>query len=230
MSPPINRRCLSGRNSREGHCDRDVVTLLLWPGGLRFRALTFLWFGHHTTTFLHPLAPPTFIGFNATMSALTPACRALRLVEHEHPPEAATQVSLLISFDLPTIPSPTTILPFRHGRFVTLHHRRDLPRLSPGQTSPVVGIAVARSRVRTSLGASPTGLAESSSHKLRTGRSSQVAPHLSSRKRSYHCRLQAGNVSLRGTSTLQIKRLHRRTSHRRQTVGRAADRTNNESH
>jgi len=124
----------------------------------------------------------------------------------------ARQFSLLISFDLPTIPPPTTALPFRHGRFRTLHHRRGLPCLSPGQTSKAGGIAVARSRVRTSLGTSPTGLAESSSHTLRTGRSSQVALHPSSRKRSYHCRLQAGNVSLKGTSTLLIKRLHRRTS------------------
>jgi hypothetical protein len=130
------------------------------------------------------------------------------------------QISLLISFDLPTIPPPTTTLPFRHGRFDTLLHRRDLPRLSPRQTTWAGGIAVARSRVRALLGASPTGLAESSSHTLRTGSSSQVALHPSSRKRSYHCRLQAGNVSLRGTSTLLIKRLHRRTSHRRQTVDR----------
>ena len=81
----------------------------------------------------------------------------------------------------------------------------------PGQTVQVEGMAVARSRVRTSPGASPTGLAESSSLALRMGRSSQVASHLSSRKRSYHCRLQAGNVSLEGTCTLLIKRLHRRT-------------------
>lgn len=92
------------------------------------------------------------------------------------------QFSLLIAFDLPTIPSPTTALPFRHGRFHTLLHRRDLPCLSPGQTSKVGGNAVARSRVRTSPGASPTGLAELSSHTLRTGRSSQVALHPSSRK------------------------------------------------
>jgi hypothetical protein len=129
------------------------------------------------------------------------------------------QISLLISFDLPTIPPPTTTLPFRHGRFGTLLHRRDLPRLSPGQTLWAGGIAVARSRVRALLGASPTGLAESSSHTLLTGCSSQVALHPSSRKRSYRYRLQAGNVSLRGTSTLQIKRLHRRTSCRRQTAG-----------
>jgi len=46
------------------------------------------------------------------------------------------------------------------------------------------------------------------------GRLSQVVLHLSSRKRSYHCRLQAGNVSLEGTCTLLIKCLHRRTSAR----------------
>ena len=74
------------------------------------------------------------------------------------------------------------------------------------------GIAVARSRVRTLLVASPTGLAESSSLSLRTGHSPQVALHLSSRKRSYHFRLQAGNVTLEGTFTLLFKRLQRRTS------------------
>ena len=72
--------------------------------------------------------------------------------------------------------------------------------------------AVARSRVRALLGASPTGLAESSSLTLRTGRSSQVALHPPSWERSYLFRLQAGNVRLGGTRTLLIKRLHRRTS------------------
>ena len=62
------------------------------------------------------------------------------------------------------------------------------------------------------LGGSPTGLAESSSHSLRTGHSSQVALHLVSRQRSYHFRLQAGNGSLVRTFTRQFKRLHRRTS------------------
>jgi hypothetical protein len=47
------------------------------------------------------------------------------------------------------------------------------------------------------------------------GRSSQVALHPPSRERSYHFRLQAGNVSLGRTSTFQIKRLHRRTSSQR---------------
>ncbi len=95
------------------------------------------------------------------------------------------------------------------ARYVTAMTCRVYP---PGRQQRSKGFAVARSRVRASLGASPTGLAESSSLALRTGRSSQVALHLSSRKRSYHFRLQAGNVSLRGTSTLLIKRLHRRTS------------------
>ena len=210
MSPPVDSRCLSSWCSRERHCDWDVVP----PFPARS---TVLRFGHLTTTFLHPFAPPALPDFIATMGALTPAWQVLRLCEHELPP-ASTQVSLLIAFDLPTIPPPATISPVRHGRFRTLLHRRDLPRLSPGQTSPVGGIAVARSRVRALLGASPTGLAESSSLALRTGRSPQVAPHLPSRERSYHCWIQAGNVSLRGTSTLLIKRLHRRTSHGRQTV------------
>ena len=104
-----------------------------------------------------------------------------------------------------------------HCHFVTVALARYFTAVTcrvypPGQTVQVGGMAVARSRVRTSPGASPTGLAESSSLALRMGRSSQVALHLSSRKRSYHCRLQAGNVSLRGTCTLLIKRLHRRTS------------------
>ena len=91
--------------------------------------------------------------------------------------------------------------------------RLDLPvpdysTLSRRQSSLATFLTVSP-RVRSSPGASPTGLAESSSLALRMGRSSQVALHLSSRKRSYHCRLQAGNVSLEGTCTLLIKRLHR---------------------
>ena len=106
-------------------------------------------------------------------------------------------------------PPPCHFVTVAFARYFTAVTCRVYP---PGRLSQVGGIAVARSRVRTLLGASPTGLAESSSLALRTGRSPQVALHLSSRKRSYHCRIQAGNVSLRGTSTLQIKRLHRRTS------------------
>ncbi len=62
------------------------------------------------------------------------------------------------------------------------------------------------------LGRSPTGFAESSSLALRTVLSPQVALHPPSRERSYHCRIQGGNVNLTGTSTLLFNRLHRRTS------------------
>ena len=238
MSPLVDAQSLSGRCSRERHCDRDVIAL---PCG---SLLPISWFGHFTSSLLFPLAPPRFaarllryygnsdfcraassdVTGIATFVPCRPAilCRGAwaigqavsraAVVNDSSSASCARQISLLISFDLPTIPPPTTALPFRHGRFRTLLHRRDWPRLSHGQTCLVEGFAVARSRVRASLGASPTGLAESSSLALRTGRSSQVALHLSSRKRSYHYRLQAGNVSLRGTSTLQIKRLHRRTS------------------
>ncbi len=54
----------------------------------------------------------------------------------------ARQISLLFSFELLTIPSPTTALPFLHGRFLTLLHRRELPRLSSGQTFRSVGFCL----------------------------------------------------------------------------------------
>ena len=73
-------------------------------------------------------------------------------------------------------------------------------------------MVVAQTRVRTLLAASPTGLAESSSLSLRTGIPPQVALHLSSRIRSYHCWMQGGNVTLEGTFTPLVKRLPRRTS------------------
>jgi hypothetical protein len=45
------------------------------------------------------------------------------------------QLSLLIAFELRTIPPPTTLLPFRHDRFYNpLRHRRGSPRLSPWLT------------------------------------------------------------------------------------------------
>ena len=125
----------------------------------------------------------------------------------------STQVSLFIAFELLTIPPPTTALPFRHDRFITLLHRRGLPRLSPGETSWVEGFA--RRAVEGSHTARrlPDRLGRNEFVILRTGHSPQVAPHPSSWKRSYHFRLQAGNVSLIGTCTLLFKRLHRRTSH-----------------
>jgi len=51
------------------------------------------------------------------------------------------QFSLLISFELPTIPPPTTVLPFRHDRFSPLLQRRSLPRLSPGEIQRIKGFA-----------------------------------------------------------------------------------------
>lgn len=81
----------------------------------------------------------------------------------------ARQFSLLIAFDLPTLPSPTTASPFRHGRFLTLLHRRDLPRLSHGQTQRIEGFrrrAVKGSDITRSL---PDRLGRSRVH-LRYGR------------------------------------------------------------
>ena len=43
-----------------------------------------------------------------------------------HPRLIVQQFSLLTSFELPTIPPPTTTPPFRHDRFITLLHRRGL--------------------------------------------------------------------------------------------------------
>lgn len=169
---------------------------------------------------MSPVSPGSFpVGWRYVAGGpgpLVKQCPALLELHGSSSTSWTRQISLLISFDLPTIPPPTTIQPFRHGRLGTLHRRRDCPRLSPGQTFPVEGIAVVRIRVRALLGASPTGLAESSSLALRTGLSSQVALHLSSRKRSYRFRLQAGNVGLEGTFTLLVKRLHRRTSRTRE--------------
>lgn len=110
--------------------------------------------------------------------------------------------------------------PFRlqppHRHFATIALARYITAVAcrvypPGRPIRVGGIAVARSKVRTLPGGSPTGSAESSSLLLRTGRSPQVALHLPSRERSYHFRIQAGNVNLEGTRTLLFKRLHRRT-------------------
>ncbi len=236
MSPLVDPRKLPSRGSRKRHCDWDVISTRGRGSTCRrfshFTSTFLLPFAppryaarlpsYYESSDFCRAASSNVIG----IASFVPLRHAIRhrgawAIDHAASPTAnghdtsstsfTRQISLLSSFDLPTIPSPTTTLPFRHGRFPTLRHRRDLPRLSPGQTLRSKGSAVARSRVRTSLGASPTGLAESSSRSLRTGRSSQIALHPSSRKRSYHCRLQAGNVRLRGTCTLLIKRLHRRT-------------------
>ncbi len=239
MSPLVDRRCLSSRCSRKRHCGRDVIAppLALAVAAAFASTLTIPLFGHSASTFLPPFAPPSsvarfhryyegsdscrrdlarYIVFapTASMPAGRPGCWSSSIPSGFFPnvvSHCRRQVSLLIAFESPTIPPPTTLLPFRCDRFITLLHRRSLPCLSLGLTRGSREFAVARSGVRSFLGVSPTGLAESSSLTLRTGHSPQVALHLSSQKRSYHCRLQAGNVSLTGTYTLLFKRLHRRT-------------------
>jgi len=123
--------------------------------------------------------------------------------DHTHPRLIVRQISLLNSVELLTIPPPTTASPFRHDRFVTLLHRRGLPRLSPWEASfeaeRIPRRAVKGSIIARSL---PDRLGRNEFVILRTGHSPQVALHPFSRKRSYHCRFQAGNVSPVGTCTL----------------------------
>lgn len=59
-------------------------------------------------------------------------CVAGSSAKHEHPP-VSTQVYLFIAFDLPTIPSPTTALPFPDHRFgsVTLLQQDRSPHRFP---------------------------------------------------------------------------------------------------
>ncbi len=239
MSPRVNRRCLSSRCSRERHCGRVVIAPAFALAAASAFAGTFTLplFGQSASTFLPPLAPPIYVDRFHSYYEGSDFCRRDRIRHIEFAPTESMpigrpgpcspsgpiwifpdshshcrrQISLLIAFEFPTIPPPTTTLPFRCDRFITLRHRRSLPCLSLGLTRWSREFAVARSRVRSFLGVSPTGLAESSSLALRTGLSPQIALHLPSRKRSYHCRLQAGNVSLTGTYTLLFKRLHRRT-------------------
>jgi len=136
------------------------------------------------------------------------------------------QTSLLISIELLNIPSQTTLLPFHHARFNTLPSSYIVVAAAPTTEGYSVELIrsssgrCVRSKVRAMLGHSPTGLAKSSLLTLRTAHSPQVAPHPSSRKRSYHCRLQGGNDTLDGGALTQLfNRLHRRTSYARQSVG-----------
>ena len=245
MSPLFDASGLSSRASRKRHCDRDVVPPL---GGVTFPrfshfASTFL------LPFAPPRFAarlPRYYGSSdfcrAASTDLTGIARFAplrRAILHRGPGPLLTQRPPLraLTMGRPR-PSPDrspclSRLTFRplhlqppHCHFVTVALSRYFTAVTcrvypPGQTVQVGGMAVARSRVRALPGPSPTGLAESSSLALRIGRSSQVALHPSSRKRSYHCRLQAGNVSLEGTFTLLIKRLHRRTSFGLQAAVRA---------
>lgn len=71
------------------------------------------------------------------------------------------------------------------------------PCLSPGRLK-VVGDIFAQTRVRRMPASSPTGLAESGSLSLRTGRSPHVAPHLFSRKRNYLVGFRLVTVAWKG--------------------------------
>lgn len=202
MSPLVDARCLSGRGSPEGHCDRGI------------------WFprtGHCATTFLFPFAPPRFAARVHRYYGNSDSCHAASSeppISRVRPPSTCDmrrgisgplvtqcpplryftvivhvlntrQVSLLISIERPTIPSSTTAVPFHHARFVTLHHRHGRRVYPPGRLRQSGDLPVARSEVRPLQAGSPTGLAESGSLMLRTGCFPQVAPHLSSRRRSY---------------------------------------------
>ena len=211
MSPFVDRRCLSSRCSRERHCGRGVVAparARSLAGGSLASTLTFPLFGHSVSTFLPPLAPSGYVDRVHSYYEGSDFCRRGRVRHIEFAPTESMpigrpgpcsssgplwtfpdshslcrrQISLLIAFEFPTIPPPTTTSPFRCDRFVTLLHRRSLPCLSLGLTRWSREFAVARSGVRSFLGVSPTGLAESSSQMLRTGHSPQVALHLPSRK------------------------------------------------
>ncbi len=132
----------------------------------------------------------------------------------------ANSLTYLVRFRSPFL-SGLTFIPFRlqppQSHFVTVDLARYFIAATvrvypPGRPIRSVGHSVARIRVRQVTGGSPTGLAESSSLALRTGTSPQVALHLSSRKRSYHCRIQGGNVTLTRTFTRLIRPLQRRTA------------------
>ncbi len=142
---------------------------------------------HHVSTFLHPFAPPALPGFIATMSALTPArwrdfearsAPRRRAVPRGPFSTCAAQVSSLhASHPFRSLPSPTTSLP-------------PMTALTPNPSASWA------SRLRgpglhLSIAGSPVSTAESSSLALRTAPSPPVAPHLTSRQRSYG-RLQAG--------------------------------------
>ncbi len=191
MSPLANRRCLSSRCSRERHCGRVVIAPAFALAAASAFAGTFTLplFGHSASTFLPPLAPPIYVDRFHSYYEGSDFCRRDRVRHIEFAPTESMpigrpgpcspsgplwtfpdchshchrQISLLIAFEFPTIPPPTTTSPFRCDRFLTLLHRRSLPCLSLGLTRWSREFAVARSGVRSFLGVSPTGLAETSS-------------------------------------------------------------------
>jgi len=165
LSPPVDTRRLSSRCSRERHCDWDVVpprggfpflrlghlasTFLLPFAPPRFAARLHRYYESSDFCRAASSAVAGIATFAPCRSAIL--CRrawaidqAVSLaarVDGSSSASCTRQISLLIAFELPSLPSPTTALPFRHGRFITLHHRRDLPRLSPGEIQRIKGFA-----------------------------------------------------------------------------------------
>ena len=235
MRPLVDSRGLSSRDSRKRHCGRGVTPpfgRLTFPRSGHLTSTSLLPFAPpRFAARLHRYYESSDFcrAASSDLTGIAEFAPLRRAILRRGPGPLFTQrPPLRILTMRPPRPSPDrspclSRLTFRplhlqppHCHFVTVALTRYFTAVTcrvypPGQTLQVGGRAVARSRVRASPAPSPTGLAESSSLALRIGRSSQVAPHPSSRKRSYRCRLQAGNVSLEGTSTLLIKRLHRRT-------------------
>jgi hypothetical protein len=62
----------------------------------------------HVSTFLLPFAPSALPDFYATMKVLTAVRPALRTLSHHEHRTCLVQLSLLNTYELPMIPSPTT--------------------------------------------------------------------------------------------------------------------------
>ena len=235
MRPLVDSRGLSSRDSRKRHCGRGVTPpfgRLTFPRSGHLTSTSLLPFApprfaarlhryYESSDFCRaassdltgiaefaPLRRAILRRGPGPLFTQRPPLRILTMRRPRPSPDSSPCFSRLTFRPLHLQPPHCHFVTVALTRYFTAVTCRVYP---PGQTLQVGGRAVARSRVRSLLGASPTGLAESSSLALRIGRSSQVALHPSSWKRSYHCRLQAGNVSLEGTCTLLIKRLHRRT-------------------
>ena len=178
--------------------------------GVAFRHSTVGVFQEHAagdSIFLHPFAPPAFLGFIATMGALTPAGRPYRFTP-ARAARSAEQVSLCHALCLPTLPSPTT--PRRPACLVWFYHA-GLPEVAPGRdaSSPtwdrcVIWASPFPSRLATTTGRIAFVI-------LRTSRSPPVALHLASRQRSY-VRLRGSDRTSARTCTSRIQDTYKRTS------------------
>jgi hypothetical protein len=133
---------------------------------------------------------------------------------------AAPEVSLLISIELPNIPSPTTLVPSRDARFiyryVCFHRRRR--RTTPAEIirHPELGHIVDHCAVRGSRylpARSPTGLAETSSLDYGLFIHLWLLPTL-----SYENAVTVGYGGVTTppvrTCTRPFNRIHRRTGHK----------------